>query len=150
MRIFASLQEQTKASFWRSDVLRPLHILFLALSTITIALTYTKAPDPLIYGAGVLLGLVALTEIGGFIYCLLKDPDLLRSERIRMHKMAIEARMLGDETTGLMEIEQQAVSSQLAPQQKAIATQDVAPTLEPLTKSMVPAPTARSRVRKGE
>lgn len=130
MRMFAALQEQTKLSFWRSDVLRPLHILFLALATVTVALTYAKAPDPLIYGAGAILGLVALTEIGAFIYCLLRDPDLLRSERIRMQKMAMEARLIGDEQSGLFD-----ASEEPAPLPSQRSTQKVLMTRKPVERS---------------
>lgn len=35
-----------------------------------------------------------------YTYCLLKDPDLLRSERMVLKKMAIERKLVGDSSTG--------------------------------------------------
>jgi hypothetical protein len=37
------------------------------------------------------------------VFCLLKDPDALRSERYVLHKMAIEHGIYGDSRIGLIE-----------------------------------------------
>lgn len=47
--------------------------------------------------------LVILVFLSAFVYCLLKEPDLLRSERYGLEKMAIERGVLGDDIQGRIE-----------------------------------------------
>lgn len=126
LRVVAALQQQMNATFWRSDALRPLHIMLGSLILLVLGLAYAGVPAPIMYGACVLVGLAALTELSAFVYCLLKDPDLLRSERYRLQKMALEAHLLGDETSGLFEVTAEELNAQ--PQLPATMLQIESPT----------------------
>ena len=103
LRIIAALQQQMNATFSRSDVLRPLHILFGMLVIVVISLVYVKAPDWLVAWAAYGMFGVAFIEVFSYIYCLFVDRDSLRSEKYQLQKMAMQAHVVGDEGTGIFE-----------------------------------------------
>ena len=46
------------------------------------------------------LGFLLLVAVFGFVYFMFKDPDMLRSERFSLEKMAIEKGLYGDNIQG--------------------------------------------------
>jgi hypothetical protein len=98
---FASiLKEQMNAALSRSDILRPLTWLVGLFLFATIGLVASAAPQWMLIGAGSVLGATVLLYLGAYIYCLICNPDALRSERYSIQKMAIEHGLLGDSDAG--------------------------------------------------
>lgn len=62
------------------------------------------APFFLLVLLSILLVLFMLLYAGAYVLFGLKDPNLLRSERYNIEKMAIEHGILGDSVTGLIEV----------------------------------------------
>lgn len=103
LQFVATLREQMQAELTRTDALRPLIWpiagLLLALTSALIA----SAPKwVLIAIVGCLIALLGL-YIAGYVYFAIRDPDALRSEKYKLHKLAIEHGLYGDSTTGLIE-----------------------------------------------
>ena len=61
-----------------------------------------KAPLFLVIVLVSAFGVIVLLFFFSYIYCLIKDPDALRSESFVLKKMAIEKSSLGDSTSGNM------------------------------------------------
>jgi hypothetical protein len=80
------------------------------------------------YQAGVWVLIVTLallffsvgTTLFAFLYLLMKDPELLRSERYALQKMAIEKNLVGDNLHGVVVIESKANESNSSEGQKLI------------------------------
>lgn len=104
LQIVSALKEQMHATLSRSDVLRPLAWLIGLLLTGVVAVAIGKAPEwLLVLLASLLVGCILLYGVA-YVYCLmLKDPDLLRSEKYSLQKMAIEHGLIGDNHVGLFE-----------------------------------------------
>jgi hypothetical protein len=102
-QLISSLREQMNATLSRSDVLKPLAWLIGTLTITTVLMVYVQSPNWLLVVMAMLL--VAIIILYGWAYgfCLLKDRDALRSEKYSLHKMAIEHRLIGDNSTGLFE-----------------------------------------------
>jgi hypothetical protein len=113
-QLISSLREQLTANISRSDILRPLAWLIGLLITgilvaegehastlITITLVTMLIASVMIYGFG-------------YIYCLFKDRDALRSERYSLQKMALEHGIYGDSAIGIIEQQPRAQTPLLA------------------------------------
>lgn len=105
LQLVATLREQMNAELTRTDALRPLVWpiagLLLALS-VSVA---SRADKWLLIVLVVALGLSLSAYIIGYAYFALKDPDSLRSEKYKLHKLAIEQGLLGDSLTGLRKVD---------------------------------------------
>lgn len=89
----------------RTDVLRAL-IWPNALILIALVWSATKgAPLFLLILLSALLVAFMLLYAGAYVLFGIKDPNLLRSERYNIEKMAIEQGLLGDSLSGLRKIE---------------------------------------------
>lgn len=86
----------------RTDVLRalvwPNAMLLIAL----VAGATKNAPTYLLVLLSVLLVLFMLLYAGAYVVFGLKDPNLLRSERYNIEKLAIEKGLLGDSMKGIV------------------------------------------------
>ncbi len=61
------------------------------------------ATNALVILLGILLVLFMLLYAGAYILFAFKDPNLLRSEKYNIEKLAIERGVLGDSTQGLID-----------------------------------------------
>lgn len=98
------LKEQThKESASRSDVLKaliwPIGILLAAV----ISLSAVHAPDWAVVVAFCFLAVFTAIYAFAYVFCLLKNPDYLRSEQYSLNKMALEQGLYGDSSIGLIE-----------------------------------------------
>lgn len=63
--------------------------------------------NPKLYWLPILLSCLLILFLGiyafSYLYCLLRNPDLLRSERYGIQKMAIQHGLLGDSESGLFD-----------------------------------------------
>jgi hypothetical protein len=106
LQLVATLREQMNAELTRTDVLRPLIWpiagLFLAISTTVIC----HGPKWLLIALGIALAVMLAAYLVVYGYFAIKDPDSLRSEKYKLHKMAIEHGLIGDSKSGLYKVEQ--------------------------------------------
>lgn len=102
-RLFRHMHAQTTETASRSDVLKPLVYAIGVLLTAELSFVVAKAPGWLLLTGGIFIGLALTAYLGAFVFCLLTNPDLLRSERYGLEKMAIERGVYGDSSTGLVE-----------------------------------------------
>jgi hypothetical protein len=98
------MRGEESAAGKRSDVLRALIWPTGLLLTATVSSGIYRAPTWLPILLGVLTAGYVIMYGFGFLWCLLRNPDLLRSESYNAHKMAIEHGLLGDHTTGLQDV----------------------------------------------
>ncbi len=89
MQIVSVLREQMNTALSRSDILRPLTWLVALFLFGTIGLLTAHAEEWMLLGMGSLLGLTVLLYLSAYVYCLINNPDALRSERYSIQKMAI-------------------------------------------------------------
>lgn len=100
-QLVSLLREQMNATLSRSDALKPLAWL-IALLLAAIALSsWVRAPEWLLISESVMLVCSVLLYLGAYIFCLITDPDALRSEKYSLQKLALEQHLIGDSTTGL-------------------------------------------------
>lgn len=106
LRLISTLREHMQAELTRTDALRPL-IWPIAglLIAITGALT-AHAPEWLLVVLVSAVGIALVVYVGAFIYFAAKDPDALRSEKYKLHKLAIEHGLYGDSSIGLIDAKQ--------------------------------------------
>jgi hypothetical protein len=97
---------QAKASGGRSTVLQPLGWLTATLILGMVLASACRAPPWSIALFGILLVGCVLLYLGSYIYFAVKSPDALRSEKFTLSKMALEKNLIGDNTSGLLEMEE--------------------------------------------
>lgn len=99
-KLVSSLMGQANQSGEKSTVVHTLIWMIAVIFIVVVMLVIYKAPT------WVLASVLTMAMVGClffgyvFIYCLKKDPDLLRSERLVLQKMAIERHVIGDSVTG--------------------------------------------------
>jgi hypothetical protein len=103
LQFVSTLREQMSAALSRSDILRPLTWLVGMFLLATVSLITAKSDQWIII---VLLVSIILLYLWAYLYCLIRNPDALRSERYSLQKMAIEHGLLGDSTSGTFEPEE--------------------------------------------
>ncbi len=54
---------------------------------------------------GIFTGLTMVLYMAIFVFCIRKDPDMLRSETYSIQKLAIERGLVGDSTAGIVKLE---------------------------------------------
>ncbi len=114
LKIVATLREQMQAELTRSDVLRALIWPSGGLLLAIISAISAHAPTWVIIGLFVILCIFMVIYAGAFIYFAVHDPDALRSEKYKLHKLAIERGFFGDDKTGIVELEINATDARLS------------------------------------
>lgn len=83
------LIDRATSQGYKSNVLKPLIGLEIVIFASSVYYCYVDA-ILLALLAGIMAFLILILFIGAFIYCLCKQPDLLRSERYNLQKQAME------------------------------------------------------------
>lgn len=99
-RLLSTLSGRASQVGEKSNVVSVLIALIGVLLTVLIILVIYKAPSWILAAILVTALLLCLFFAYAYIYCLKNDPDLLRSERMVLEKMAIERKMIGDSSSG--------------------------------------------------
>lgn len=97
---------QATASGGRSTVLQPLGWL---VATLTLGIGLASASGSPLWSIkllGILLSICVAVYLLGYIYFAITNPDALRSEKFTLSKMALEKNLIGDNTAGLLEMEE--------------------------------------------
>ena len=98
--------EKATASGSRSNALHPLAWLTgILISGLVLSTAFEKKPEWVVIFLASLLGLTVVLYLLGFIYFATKNPDLLRSEKFNLSKLAIENNLIGDNISGLIDQE---------------------------------------------
>lgn len=99
-QLFSSLVGRASQSGEKSNVVSVLIALIGVLLTILVVLVIYHAPVWVV--APILITALALCIFFAYayLYCLKTDPDLLRSEKMIIQKLAIEKRVVGDSSSG--------------------------------------------------
>ena len=84
----------------KSNVVSVLIALIGVLLTILVVLVVYKAPTWILALILAMAMLLCCFFVYAYVFCLKNDPDLLRSERMVLEKMAIERRVVGDSSSG--------------------------------------------------
>lgn len=113
---------QASASGSRSTALQPLAVLSgILVSGLVLAASW-GAPEWSLITVAVLLGITVCIYLVCYVVYATKNPDLLRSEKYTLSKMAIEKNLIGDDISGLLEVgeyEQSAISPALPHDQES-------------------------------
>lgn len=102
--LVTAMREQMSATLSRSDALRPM-IWPIAITAVALSWLGIHGPLWLCVGLAILFGIGLLLYFAAYFYCLLKNPDSLRSEKYNMQKLALEHGVFGDSTTGVFPAE---------------------------------------------
>jgi len=108
MASIRALLQQASAEGSRSTALKPLGWLVGMLCAASIALFSFSNPIPPWVG----ITFVALTTVAvagyliAYFYLMIKDRDALRSERYSIQKLAIEKGIVGDDISGVLQIDE--------------------------------------------
>jgi hypothetical protein len=108
MAFIRALLQQASAEGSRSTALKPLGWLVGMLCASSIALFSFSNPIPLWVG----ITFVALTVLAvagyliAYFFLMIKDRDALRSERYSIQKLAIEKGIVGDNISGVLQIDE--------------------------------------------
>jgi hypothetical protein len=100
----SSFEEGAKSTYSRSDVLRVLLYPIGLLASLLPIFGISKVSNWLVVLDVIFLGAFLLLYAGVYIFCLIRRPDSLRSEKFELAKYAIEQSLNGDNTTGLREV----------------------------------------------
>lgn len=113
IELTSAVWERAQGQGSRSTVLRPLGWLLALCATSAIASVSVEAPGWLtvLFATGTALSI--LVYLLAYGYCLLKDPEVLRTESYSIQKLAIEKSFRGDSETGIVDISDERTSAQL-------------------------------------
>ena len=100
--IFSFLQ-RASAHGSRSTVLGPLNWLIGIIVAAILGCLRYNAPVALLLFFAVIIGFGVLLYLVAYAYCLKKDPELLRSEKYSIQKLAIQKAYVGDSSVGLID-----------------------------------------------
>jgi hypothetical protein len=104
-QLVSSLKEQVNSTLSRSDILKPLAWYIGIFTTIiSISLFAPNRPGWLLPIMVVFLGAGVSLYMFAYLFCLIKKPDALRSEKYSLHKMAIESGLYGDSLRGMIDV----------------------------------------------
>lgn len=103
-QLVSVLREQINGALSRSDVLRPLTWLIGLFFLGEVGLVSAHADQWILLGVAIFFGLTVLLYLGAYLYCLITEPDALRSERYTLQKMAIQRGWRGDSDSGTFEV----------------------------------------------
>ena len=101
-----ALMAQASASGSRSTALQPLGWLVGILTSGLILAPTWSPPEWLLISMACLLGITVVIYLVSYIYLGIKNPDALRSEKFTLSKMAIEKNLIGDNQSGLLELDE--------------------------------------------
>jgi hypothetical protein len=101
---FTQLVQQALQRNTKSTVLKSLGWLVGILSATTVFSSKYSSYEWLVVLLAVLDALAVIVYIGFFMFFAFKDPDLLRSEKYSIQKMAIQHGLIGDDLSGLFKI----------------------------------------------
>jgi hypothetical protein len=100
---FKEIFENATSQGYRSNVVKPLMGFLIITFIFTAVFVYLE----IILLAYITFGISALTALiflSGYIYCLIKNPDLLRSEKYNLEKTAIEKISIQGDSTSKIKI----------------------------------------------
>lgn len=100
-QIISVLQTSLAGNASRTDGLRPLAWIVGMIITSLVATQFTDKADWLTVLLGVVLVSYLVIYAFSYLYCLIKSPDLLRSETYNIQKQAIDRGWIGDSSAGL-------------------------------------------------
>src|SRR5437879_3413091 len=103
VEMIRALFQQAFARQSRSTVMNPLAWLIAVLLAGLSASLLSHAPMWLIAILGIFLSISILIFLGLYLFFAFTSPDLLRSEKFYLTKMAIEKSARGDNLTGLID-----------------------------------------------
>lgn len=89
----------------RSTILKPLGVALSMLLSATLLSFYLKLPLALGVALSVFTGITLTLYLVVYVLAFGKDPELLRSEKHSIQKLAIEKGFVGDSTHGLFDPE---------------------------------------------
>jgi len=89
----------------RSTALKPAGWMTGILASASIGSAYSGAPSWLTAVFGVSSALSVLLYLFAYIFLLFKDRDALRSERYSIQKLAIEKGIVGDSSSGIIDLD---------------------------------------------
>ena len=98
-----SLEQHSKASASRSDVLRVLIWPGAIVATLLGATIGFGGPPWLVITLTITLLVLLAVYLVSFVWLLIVNPDALRSERYQIEKLAIERGVYGNSTVGLID-----------------------------------------------
>lgn len=101
-----SLLNHATSQGYRTNVVKPLMGMVIILLVATIALFYFGFIIPA-YIIGIFSLICIICFLGCYMYCLFKNPDLLRSEKYNLEKTALEkVSITGDSVNGRLQAPQ--------------------------------------------
>lgn len=95
---------QASATGEKSTALQPLGVLSGTLILGLVLAPIWNAPIWSLVVLAVLLCCTVVLYLASYTYFAFKNPDALRSEKFTLSKMAIEKNLIGDNTSGLLEV----------------------------------------------
>ena len=100
MAVWASIVDQMSSGGSKSTVLKPLFFaLCFLLACIYFAVTL-ELPIWVMYCFLIAMLIVFVLFLIIYLVCFFKNPDLIRSEKYLIEKLAIEKQFIGDDKTG--------------------------------------------------
>ncbi len=103
VQFLSNLKQQMSAELTRSDALRALIWPNAGLLLGFSSALFAHAPTWVLIALFALLALFMLLYAGAYVFFAATDPDLLRSEKYKLQKMAIEQGIYGDSEIGLID-----------------------------------------------
>jgi hypothetical protein len=88
----------------KSTVLKSLGWLIALLLPSTIAASHYGTDKWLVVMLAILVCISILVYIGAYVFFTIKNPDLLRSEKFGIQKMAIQHGLVGDDLSGFFKV----------------------------------------------
>jgi hypothetical protein len=98
--------EKADGQGYRSTVLRPLGwLLALCAAAAISSASVPSSPGWLTILFGVGTGFSVAIYLGAYVYCLIRNPEYLRTEKYSIQKLAIEKGFRGDSSMGVITVE---------------------------------------------
>lgn len=100
---FKEIFENATSQGYKSNVVKPLMGFLIITLVFTAVFVYLEIM-PLVYITFGISALTSLIFLSGYVYCLVKNPDLLRSEKYNLEKTAMEKISFSGDSTSKIKI----------------------------------------------
>lgn len=112
--LFSALLQHNTAKGYKANVLNPLIWLIGTMTLMFLGALKLSAPTWILITGVILFVLIFGLFAFAYCYCLIKNPDALRSEKYSIQKIALEKGYIGDSIKGMVKNELLVESREIA------------------------------------
>lgn len=121
---FAAFTERLYTSDSKSTILKEIKFALIIFVSAFVLLTQLNIDQAYLIFFGILISLFVILFLFAYVYCLLKNPDALRTEEHVEKKLALKKGLLGDNFSGLLAGKKEKTINSIIPEDQSQSVED--------------------------